>query len=143
MDRVPPRSVLDLRDSANPSGPACTVGEYCRSSTAFQSRLAVTVHGPERFLGRICSYGACPVMAGRTLPPQLERLYSNVGDSAHKLQDAARGCKLARHEGCRRQHYGGVVMPGLTFVRDGRHTEPRDPAGQRNWPKERWALRRR
>src|SRR6476661_2617321 len=32
------------------------------------------VHGPERFLGRICSYGACPVMAGRTLPPQLERL---------------------------------------------------------------------
>src|SRR6478609_11476544 len=74
MDRVPPRSVLDLRDSANPSGPACTVGECCRSSTAFQSRLAVTVHGPERFLGRICSYGACPVMAGRTLPPQLERL---------------------------------------------------------------------
>src|SRR6478736_3428999 len=78
MDRVPPRSVLDLRDSANPSGPACTVGECCRSSTAFQSRLAVTVHGPERFLGRICSYGACPVMAGRTLPPQLERLYSVV-----------------------------------------------------------------
>ena len=26
---------------------------------AFQSCLAAAVHGPERFLGRICSYGAC------------------------------------------------------------------------------------
>ncbi len=26
--------------------------------TAFQSCLAVAVRGPERFLGRICSYGA-------------------------------------------------------------------------------------
>src|SRR6476661_4875403 len=98
MDRVPPRSVLDLRDSANPSGPACTVGECRRSSTAFQSRLAVTVHGPERFLGRICSYGACPVMAGRTLPPQLERLIEMWVIRLTGYRQSEAGSKSVRHE---------------------------------------------
>ena len=37
--------------------PACTVGEPGYRA-AFQSCLAAAVHGPERFLGRICSYGA-------------------------------------------------------------------------------------
>ena len=45
---------------------ACTVGEHSAPSpgvggvpAAFQSCLAAAVRGPERFLGRVCSYGAC------------------------------------------------------------------------------------
>src|SRR6476620_1033104 len=55
----PPRSVWDLRVSTCRHGRACTVGEPGQGPAAFQSCLTAAVRGPESFLGRVCSYGAC------------------------------------------------------------------------------------
>jgi hypothetical protein len=83
---VPPRSVLDLRDSADMVSPlAPSVSQ--KLLAAFQSCLAAAVRGPERFLGRICSYGACPVNDWEDSPATVRKAMKMWGDSAHKLQD--------------------------------------------------------
>src|SRR6478735_3414880 len=77
--------------------------------TAFQSCLAAAVRGPERFLGRICSYGACPVNDWEDSPATVRKAMKMWGDSAHKLQDNSLHAKSG---------------PRLTFLRDRDHTDP-------------------
>jgi hypothetical protein len=62
---------MDLRVSAGVGLLAPSVSPAFR--TAFQSCLAAAVHGPERFLGRSCSYGAF-----RNVPAGLSRRRSSA-----------------------------------------------------------------
>ena len=53
-----------------------------RTACSFQSCLAAAVRGPERFLGRVCSYGACLyLLAG--LSRRRSKAYSIGGDNSH------------------------------------------------------------
>src|SRR5687767_5527578 len=79
MSRVP--DVSD--DPGTPGGQPAT----------FQSCLAAAVRGPERFLGRVCSYGACLYLLAE-LSRRRSKAYSVSGDNSHKGYCPTSGTRL-------------------------------------------------